>query len=914
MANVPPHRLRVPPEVAAALARGAEVLSGSMRAARALSRAYAEDAQAEGRGSWQAPAIRDWDSWVEQLYTSLLQDGSELPSVLQPLQEELLWTRVQKAEASAVVSPQRLARLAQSGYALLNAYEAHAGRRAPWAAAHEDAERFLGWAEAFDALCEELRVLSRSGLDAALRRDAARLMNERQVSPELLLVGFDRLTPAQTALCGALRNAGVQIAEAPPGESAAQRSIVSAANEQEELRACASWVREQLTEDPKRRIGVLLPELGAARAEVDRVFRRVLLPEGAARPAPGRMPYEFSLGTPLAEIPLIASALPLLRWLGGPLAAAEITSLLLGGFLAGSEGEALALAQSDAALRRGGLLTSELSLGTLLRHVGRKPELLPAGLAERLRAAEAAMRRETRRRPYSDWAEAVPALLETAGWPGFRELGSLPFQARGRWDNLLGEIALLGFAGDGVSWSEFVAELSEAAGNTLFAPESRNAPVQILGVTEAAGLRFDAVWFLGMTEAQWPKTGRVHPLLAPGLQRDFAMPHASPDADTELARKQILRVLASAPVVVASYALQSRGAEARPSPLLCEFAAASTIATTSAELPAGRCETVSEPDTIVVAPWPAPRVAGGSEVLKRQAACGFQSFATKRLGAEALDEEAWGLDAGERATLLHRALEQLWSTEPQGGNRLHTLDDLQRAIDEGRLEDLVQAAIASSFEGAMRGAAGDPWRTAYLELEQGRLCTRLLWWLNVEQHRLPFRVVALEQRIEDAPVGELRLNLRLDRVDELSDGSKLLLDYKTAERVNTGLWMGERPDEPQLPIYALFAGLDDVSGVAFAQIRAGKTRLISLAENPVVQSEEPPPKDSDPSETPPFWDETLTAWDHALRALAGQFARGEAPVNPKYGAQTCRLCGLYGVCRVRSLGGASLIVEGEDDA
>ena len=272
-----------------------------------------------------------------------------------------------------------------------------------------------------------------------------------------------------------------------------------------------------------------------------------------------------------------------------------------------------------------------------------------------------------------------------------------------------------------------------------------------------------------------------------------------------------------------------------------------------------------------------------------------------------MDEESWGLDAGERATLLHRALERLWSTEPVPG-RLQTRDDLRRAIDGGSLDELLRAAITGSFAGAVREAAGDRWRARYLDLEQRRLATRLRAWLAEEAVRSDFKVSALEQRLDAVSVGPLRLNLRVDRVDTVDGNRKLLLDYKTADRVSHAMWSGERPEEPQLPIYAVFGGIAELAGVAFAQIRAGKdkTRLHALAEEPETQV-------GKGSRAKPLTGEQWEAWDAALRKLAEQFARGEAPVDPRDGAQTCRLCGLFGLCRVRSQPNALARLEGGED-
>ena len=75
-------------------------------------------------------------------------------------------------------------------------------------------------------------------------------------------------------------------------------------------------------------------------------------------------------------------------------------------------------------------------------------------------------------------------------------------------------------------YAEFLGVLEQQAKQTIFAPESRDAPVQILGPLEAAGLTFDALWFLGADDASWPAVGRPHPFLTRSLQRTHNMPHA----------------------------------------------------------------------------------------------------------------------------------------------------------------------------------------------------------------------------------------------------------------------------------------------------------------------------------------------------------------------------------------------------
>jgi RecB family exonuclease len=140
----------------------------------------------------------------------------------------------------------------------------------------------------------------------------------------------------------------------------------------------------------------------------------------------------------------------------------------------------------------------------------------------------------------------------------------------------------------------------------------------------------------------------------------------------------------------------------------------------------------------------------------------------------------------------------------------------------------------------------------------------------------------------DAPLGPLKLRLRLDRVDATASGERLVIDYKTGRAAVPAL-LGERPDEPQLPLYLTVAE-PDAGAIAFAQVRAGDMRFVGLARDPGVL-----PGTKAPDTT---WDGQRAAWRAALARLADEFATGHAAVAPKRGAQTCRLCDLQPLCRI----------------
>jgi ATP-dependent helicase/nuclease subunit B len=111
------------------------------------------------------------------------------------------------------------------------------------------------------------------------------------------------------------------------------------------------------------------------------------------------------------------------------------------------------------------------------------------------------------------------------------------------------------------------------------------------------------------------------------------------------------------------------------------------------------------------------------------------------------------------------------------------------------------------------------------DLEKRRLQRLLAEWLDIEKSRSEFTVADTEAERVIAPWG-LQVKMRADRVDALPDGRQIILDYKTGQLKSRG-WEGERPDEPQLPLYCVTSD-KPVAGAAFAMIRVGELRFRGL--------------------------------------------------------------------------------------
>ncbi|MGA2834897.1 MAG: PD-(D/E)XK nuclease family protein [Terracidiphilus sp.] len=860
------------------LREGGLVVTASERAARALVRAFHRARQAEGLSAWPTPKILDWRSFARATW---LERATDARLLLNPSQEEALWVGIagkDKSPATLLEGPRhRLAALAKDAHELLCSYAPRYLQESARSSWQQDATVFSDWLVAFNETCRTGNLLSPSRLPHEL---IVRLKAENAERQPLLLAGFDRILPVQRDLFDAWGE-WQEIAE---GEPTSEIHFHAADDAQAELAACAIWCSHKLAADPDIRLLVVTQAASVRRGEIERAF---LGQVGSATF------FEFSLGVPLGQIALARGAHFLLRWLDGALNEQEVDWLLSTGFIAANPQESAALQSYTRALRRFSL---ERTQWTLAAFIGQRcaAELLPAPWIERMTLAQHTLA-EFARRPQSplDWAELVPRMLEALHFAAARPLTSAEFQALDRWRLAVESCGSLGFDGRRISWKDFLSQLSRALDQTLFAPESHDAPIQIAGPAESAGLSADAVWFLGADEDSWPAAGTTHPLLPPEIQRDAGMPHATPQLDWELARSITNRLLGSTREIQFSYAKQNETAEARPSRLIAQIAGDAKELTTDLVASAGAGPlTVAFQDFSRI-PFPPGKVAGGAAVLTAQSQCPFKAFATARLAAHRWEPAEAGLTASQRGLLLHSVLHSVWAGPPDG------ISSHAELLSLGDRKAFVAGHVQRVLARELRPHQRELMPSRYLELEELRLTGLVTEWLSYEGARVEFKIAQTEVK-RTVYIAGLNLDLRLDRIDQLSDGSELVIDYKSGN-VSPSCWDLPRPDDVQLPLYAGFA-LDHererLGGLVFAKARtgdlgfAGRVRSAAATLFPGLKSVNSLVRN-------PLTDEQLSVWHDCIEQLAHDVVAGRAEVDPREYPKTCNRCGLQTLCRIQ---------------
>lgn len=876
------------PALSDLLHSGATVLTVSTRLALTLrSLAETEPHHVQVAPAWRTPVILPWQQWLEQCWREHVIETGDTRLLLRPAQEQLLWRDVLEAHArgDADALPVDLDATSRNVMQAWNlAQEWRLDLQAPEWSQSPDTEGFRTWAEAFEQRCRECDALPAACLTQALAEELTAGAPHLR-TPKLALAGFEELTPAQQQFIAAVRAGGVAVEVLPLEGEPGQAGWLQLRNQDEEIFWAARWARAILEDNQDGGpIGVVVPELSNLRARVERIFTEVFHPEDELEtPRTGWRAFNLSLGLPLSGYPVMQGALQILDLVntalrGRSLSFPAASRLLRSPWLGWAESERTRRALLDAELRQAQEI--DLTPVWLARWASASCPRLTELLHKLLEWSEQAPRRQR----YPAWAESIGELLQRAGWPGERPLDSAEHQTVQAFYRLLPELARLDHVSGPVPFPVALSHLRRLIAAQVFQPESVPAPVQVMGLLESSGLRFQHLWVLGLHDGVWPAAARPQPFLPLELQRRHQLPHSSAAREFAFAQRRMQLLLGAAPEVVFSVPGSEGDADLHPSPLVAALPRLDAAALERRmERPLERLRsagTLEQIDDHVAPPVRnAEEVRGGSGIFSRQAACPFQAFAVHRLDAIPLETPEPGLNARQRGILLHEVMAQIWQTLGNQARLLRT--------PEAELEAVIAAAVDGVIEEqtpktpALR-------RRRLRQVERLCLIRVIGEWMHLERQRASFRVVRQEsdRKVEFAG---LAMQLRADRMDELADGRRIVIDYKTGEHHPTA-WLGARPEQPQLPLYAVTSEVAPVA-LAFARLRTGKTGFHGLAQEAGLLPGVSPLKDVN-------WDEQLDEWRQELDRLATEFRAGWAVVDPRDGDRTCRTCGLTALCRV----------------
>lgn len=870
-------------------------ICSTARLVRGVALQHQQQALEQGIKQWQTTEICTLQQWLDALISKasllgLLPQDAMPALTLSSVVEVYLWeqaieTCLVKHEASALFDIRAMAKSAiEANNLMLN-----------WQISEDDinhqfitqeTRQFLRWRHTFVALCKKQNAMESSRLIALqialITQYQLQITKELALPKQINLAGFDRITPLEKSLFDVFKNCGVQVEILAVGSIGSSKlEYLPATDANQECRAAVAWAKQKLIENPQAQLAIISPALANIRRELidlldDAFHAETLYSSFFENPRC----YDFSLGLSLTEYSIVHSALQLLRLATtkAMIRFDDITPILLDVHW-GSYAELDARAQLDAHLRKN--LNASNNLDALIKQAGRLQShgIKLDVLFKHLELIDKFQNKSKSRQPLSAWVTDFISLLDKLNWAKSRALSSHEYQTQQAFYKCLKELSALDLILDNVNASVAVQKVAEICSLTMFQAESTgDIHIQILGFLETPAVQLDAVWALNVNDQHWPPPVKLNPLLPAELQRSRGTPNASAAVQSQFAALVQQRLLSCAPEVIFSYALKEDERELRPSPLL-EIKQLQTaikqvgIMQTIAESLAAPANMQMLDDFIAPAVLANEVVRGGVNLFATQAICPAWAFYQYRLGAAKIETPVEGLDNMSRGSLLHKVLQLFWQDCGSLSNlKAMTLDQRVMAIN---------VAIEKSIQ-ALANEISYHIPPQIMQIERQRLQQLIQAWLDLELIRTDFTVTECEKKFA-VEIEGLTINLTIDRIDTLTAGGLVVIDYKTSSVVANKSWADDRIAEPQLPIYSALALMhEDVVAVCFAKIRSDETKFIGLSvEEDVLPAVTALSKVKENSAFQRFddWDSLLEHWYLSLTNMAHEIKAGLASVT-----------------------------------
>lgn len=804
--------------------------------------------------SWQAPRIYSLDQWFNECWQQLQKRAytKSLCKIISSEQERILWEKI--TSNKTLMQAEVLAKQAASAYKTLNRWQLTTQELSNYN--HDVSASLLKeWCATFE------QALKKSGF--ITQETSIQIIgdaydnNSLETEPEISLIGFDDIPPL---LNSQLNKMTANIVTIDGNDfTPASLSRTGFSDSASEMAAAAEWAKQVLstaTTKQQVRIGIIVPNLGQCRTQIERALTNSFEGHSLLAETPRyTLPYNISAGIPLGKTPLFIDTFLLLKLNQRTWQTDDLYRLLFSTFWGNYSSELEFRSALVSHFQKMGIFnvsTQELcwqikNLSKKLNVTVQTNETDSSDIKQPLSYLEKFDQKEkmyNKKQLPSEWVDIFLHQLNLLNWPGEKKPDSIEYQQTQLWHQLLESFTSLDSTLGNITVNEAISQLQSMANHQPFQAKVPDSPIQVLGILEGAGLHFTHCWILGLHQQTWPPAPMPNPLLPISLQRQHNMPHASSLRELQFAQSLTGNYKHCATEIIFSspnYDGENE-IELNPSQLIIDI----PLQESSPEQQASLFNTSTNDfeyfidqqhkikKTEVVNCQSGPKVSlfdinregiltGGSNIIKAQSVNPFDAFAKHRLKIRTSNEPVMGFSAIEKGNILHQTLAFLWQ-------HLQTQQQLL-STDDAELEELVSNAVNVEINNVIKYKRHH-FGKELCGLEAERQTHLILKWLAYEKTRKSFRVKSIEESFT-ATIKGYKLHLRLDRIDEVTGSTTdttnstftsttkidephrvepcrvepcrpepfhLIIDYKTGQ-CSLKDWYGDHPNDPQLPFY-----------------------------------------------------------------------------------------------------------------
>ncbi len=896
------HRFNIEP-LLSSLQNGHTLLTPNNRSVNGILREFANYKQSgtQQASAWVRPPVFAIDIYLQQLWqkaaAQCISPFSEI-DLLNRFDEQQLWIQVLQSsyDSYSLLNMEEAASSAAKNYQLFKQWDIATQADIGQYTAAINFQAFLKWSSQFETLCAARKLISLSDASRLITLNSEKLQG--LLPQQLVLVNFNQPPPLYSKLFDALATVCSVAWHRHSNEEQSLKTALLAKSGRRtkyqdsatEIRACISWCLQKVRENDQAHIGIVIDKGRALEPLIEEAVFKINQIRGVKNLHRASGLNRYQSNETLADFPSINFALSILELNTEPVDSERFCKILQSNSTIAADIESQARIALEIYLREN--VEAQVRLSHLRDIMQQKGEdhSCPV-LAEALLQFSEAKSHEKPHQTLRHWLHFFNRQLQILGWPGIGD-GNSDDDAERQWQQGLQRLSassdLLGSMSLATALHKLSSYLRQSNSNLHF---DGRLQISLLDIEEAQDFEFDSTWVLAVDNRNWPAPVNPASFLPYSLQKQLSMPNCSHQQQLEASMSQLIRLRSNTKEeLLISHHWLEEDLSIRASTLLKEMEFVNTQDEQLVDKPTPLItKTLEVFQEQLHIPLPdEEEVRGGSGLLSKQSNCPFRAFASNRLKVSRLGEFTLGLNPITRGNALHLALKKL-------GDALESSDKLQR-LSTAETETLVHSSLVPAIN-SLKAQHPETMSPTFTKLEQIRLANLLHGFLELEKARSPFVIQATEAELNWSH-SRLSLSFRIDRVDQIEDGSLVLIDYKTGLK-SSYRWFDDRPDDLQLPLYRIaLANSEDraISATLICQINAEKTALFGTTDLATIH-----PKTKPLSELRSFsgnWSELQARWNKIIHSLIDEFESGLVSVAPTRGRQSCQYCGLHSLCRI----------------
>ena len=816
----------------------------------------------------QLPGIYSLNRWLKKEYQEFCMIGpiGKVFNIMNGIEERLLWEKIIKTGLKSqnflktqidgitekVISADSLIRENIISKDELKQNETY-----------QEIRDFNEWSNQFNDYCLDNKLLSRNGfIEYFIKKQKEFGIIDNR---ELLLVGFDDNSPLYENLINALKERNELKNFKTQKEKLKKQRKIECENVEDEIKEVIKWIKE----NSKKKLLIISPALSRFQIKLQNEIDREIQPDIYSEYNKNNI-YNSNLKRPLSNEPIITAAISLLKLNSPHYIKPKLIyeSILFNNWIDSEDyryREQLGNYIKDKKLPK----MSINSLKKLIENDSKLKGLKLDSLTKTLILIEKNQALWSKKKDLNEWITLTEEYWIETKVNKINNLLSFEINNINSLFKSLNQLKNNKIIDYSLTFEEYWEILFTQLENSPAPKEANDFDIDINGFAENPIKKYDAVWLMNMNANLWPGKTEFNPFIPKKLQKKY---HIFDEIHVKKIDKiRLNRLNGFGSDITISYSKKDVETLLIPTPGYFDKLKVEEIISKAKEIDNKKhLEKIKDHKAPEILGTDI-KVSGGFRCLENFQVCPAWSFYENRLHARPYQEDDQEeISKMSRGNLIHELLEKFWKDHKNSIN----LAKMSEKVLKKNIEILIHD-VMSSYQ------LNKPYISpSQIKLEGDYFKNLLYQWLCYEKLERPrFSVIESEQKYL-VKIGQINFNVKIDRIDQYEDGSRLLIDYKTGSEVPVSQWKKSPITSLQMPIYIVFTGIENISAAGIGYVHNNDVKLVGLssyAQEPIdgtitAFSKEKLKTHEDQ------WSDLLASWEVDIYKLASGYLSGDARV------------------------------------